>query len=69
MSLFIDHNNTEEPKTSRLSCIDNYEFHRSLGKGSMGKVKLGVHIITGEKVNTKKNDNYTASLIAIFRWL
>lgn len=53
MSQFIDHNNTEEPKTSPLSCIDNYEFHRSLGKGSMGKVKLGVHIITGEKVNTK----------------
>ncbi|KAI9275204.1 kinase-like domain-containing protein [Helicostylum pulchrum] len=53
MSQFINRNNTEKPKTSPLSCIDNYEFHRSLGKGSMGKVKLGVHIITGEKVAVK----------------
>jgi serine/threonine protein kinase len=37
-------------KTSPLSCIDDYEFHRSLGKGSMGKVKLGIHLVTGEKV-------------------
>lgn len=49
MSQFIEHNRNE-PRTSTLSCIDNYEFHRSLGKGSMGKVKLGVHIVTGEKV-------------------
>jgi len=40
------HNN----KTSPLTCIDDYEFHRSLGKGSMGKVKLGVHVVSGEKV-------------------
>lgn len=37
-------------KTSPLTCIDDYEFHRSLGKGSMGKVKLGVHVVSGEKV-------------------
>lgn len=40
-----------KPKLSPLSCIDDYEFHRSLGKGSMGKVKLGIHTTTGEKVN------------------
>lgn len=39
-------------KTSPLTCIDDYEFHRSLGKGSMGKVKLGVHVVSGEKVYT-----------------
>ncbi|CAO3631048.1 unnamed protein product [Mucor hiemalis] len=39
-----------KPKLSPLSCIDDYEFHRSLGKGSMGKVKLGIHNVTGEKV-------------------
>ncbi|CAO0795991.1 unnamed protein product [Mucor circinelloides] len=43
------HNN----KTSPLTCIDDYEFHRSLGKGSMGKVKLGVHVVSGEKVAVK----------------
>lgn len=37
--------------TSPLSSIEDYEFRRSLGKGSMGKVKLGVHVISGEKVN------------------
>lgn len=42
---------TTKPKLSPLSCIDDYEFHRSLGKGSMGKVKLGIHTTTGEKVN------------------
>jgi serine/threonine protein kinase len=43
---------------SPLSCIDDYEFHRSLGKGSMGKVKLGIHILSGEKVD-KSNCNST----------
>lgn len=42
-----------KPKLSPLSCIDDYEFHRSLGKGSMGKVKLGIHTTTGEKVAVK----------------
>lgn len=37
-------------KASPLTCIDDYEFHRSLGKGSMGKVKLGIHVVSGEKV-------------------
>ncbi|KAI8073476.1 kinase-like domain-containing protein [Gilbertella persicaria] len=39
--------------SSLLSCIDDYEFQCSLGKGSMGKVKLGVHNVTGEKVAVK----------------
>ncbi|KAG2199943.1 hypothetical protein INT47_009269 [Mucor saturninus] len=43
----------QKAKTSPLSCIDDYEFHRSLGKGSMGKVKLGIHAVTGEKVAVK----------------
>ncbi len=30
--------------------IGNYTLQQSLGKGSMGKVKLGVHSVTGEKV-------------------
>jgi hypothetical protein len=40
--------NKIKTKSSPLSCIDDYEFHRSLGKGSMGK--LGIHNTTGEKV-------------------
>ncbi|KAG1144809.1 hypothetical protein G6F37_002369 [Rhizopus arrhizus] len=33
--------------------IGNYTLQQSLGKGSMGKVKLGVHNITGEKIAVK----------------
>ncbi|KAI8884407.1 Pkinase-domain-containing protein [Backusella circina FSU 941] len=36
-----------------LKAIGNYSFQQSLGKGSMGKVKLGVHNVTGEKVAVK----------------
>lgn len=34
-----------------LKSIGNYTFQQSIGKGSMGKVKLGVHNVTGEKVS------------------
>lgn len=33
-----------------LKTIGNYSLQQSIGKGSMGKVKLGVHNVTGEKV-------------------
>lgn len=33
-----------------LKIIGNYSLQQSIGKGSMGKVKLGVHNVTGEKV-------------------
>ncbi|ORX62248.1 Pkinase-domain-containing protein [Hesseltinella vesiculosa] len=33
--------------------IGNYSLTESLGKGSMGKVKLGVHNVTGEKIAIK----------------
>ncbi|GAN01301.1 hypothetical protein MAM1_0006c00734 [Mucor ambiguus] len=48
-----DKSTSNHNKTSPLTCIDDYEFHRSLGKGSMGKVKLGVHVVSGEKVAVK----------------
>jgi serine/threonine protein kinase len=35
------------------SRIGNYEFGKTLGKGTFGKVKEGVHIPTGEKVAIK----------------
>ncbi|CAO3596627.1 unnamed protein product [Absidia cylindrospora] len=33
--------------------IGNYSLSESLGKGSMGKVKLGVHNVTGDKIAIK----------------
>ncbi|KAI8887060.1 Pkinase-domain-containing protein, partial [Backusella circina FSU 941] len=36
-----------------LHLIEDYELQRTLGKGSMGKVKLAVHSGTGEKVAVK----------------
>ena len=32
--------------------IGNYLIKKTLGKGTFGKVKLGIHQITGEKVNS-----------------
>ena len=45
-----------------IRTVDNYQLVESLGKGSMGKVKLGVHAVTGEKVGiTLSRFIYTAS--------
>lgn len=30
--------------------LNGYEIGRTLGKGTFGKVKLGKHLLTGEKV-------------------
>lgn len=32
---------------------EGYQFVRTLGDGSFGKVKLGIHLLTGEKVAIK----------------
>eukprot|EP00965_Chrysotila_dentata_P236114 6201140-Pleurochrysis_carterae.AAC.4 len=31
-------------------CIGNYVLSKTLGEGTFGKVKLGIHVLTGEKV-------------------
>ena len=33
--------------------IGNYELRKTLGKGTFGKVKEGIHLPTGEKVAVK----------------
>lgn len=42
---------TSEEKT--LTRIGNYELRKTLGKGTFGKVKEGIHLSTGEKVAVK----------------
>lgn len=44
------HHSRDHHRSAPLKAIGNYSFQQSLGKGSMGKVKLGVHNVTGEKV-------------------
>ncbi|KAI8381446.1 kinase-like domain-containing protein [Radiomyces spectabilis] len=39
--------------TVPLKAIGNYIMRESIGKGSMGKVKLAVHKVTGEKIAVK----------------
>ena len=34
--------------------LEEFIIGETLGKGTFGKVKLGIHKITGEKVNNKK---------------
>ncbi|KAI8144403.1 kinase-like domain-containing protein [Fennellomyces sp. T-0311] len=45
--------NRDQTGSATLKSIGNYVLQQSLGKGSMGKVKLGVHNVTGEKVAVK----------------
>ena len=33
--------------------VGNYKLGRDLGKGTFGKVKVGTHLLTGEKVAIK----------------
>lgn len=36
-----------------ISCPEAYEFVKTIGDGSFGKVKLGLHKMTGERVAIK----------------
>lgn len=47
--------NSVEHRNGPAKTIGNYTLQQSLGKGSMGKVKLGVHSVTGEKVLFKSS--------------
>ncbi len=37
---------------SKEETLRNYILEKTIGKGTFGKVKLGIHQITGEKVNS-----------------
>ena len=45
-----DKHNEEE---NEAFILDNYKLGKTLGEGTFGKVKLGIHKMTGEKVNNK----------------
>lgn len=47
---------------SNSNAIGHYILGKSLGEGTFGKVKLGTHILTGEKVSTVKISGKAASL-------
>ena len=36
-----------------MSIIGNYKIEKTIGQGTFGKVKLAVHLLTGEKVAIK----------------
>lgn len=40
----------EQQRSVPIKMIGNYTLQQSIGKGSMGKVKLATHNVTGEKV-------------------
>ncbi|KAI8350135.1 kinase-like domain-containing protein [Blakeslea trispora] len=43
----------DQQRTLPVKAIGNYTLQQSIGKGSMGKVKLATHNITGEKIAVK----------------
>jgi serine/threonine protein kinase len=49
------HSNSEGNSTSHKSsnAVGHYILGKALGEGTFGKVKLGTHILSGEKVNLR----------------
>ena len=39
------------PKEQKAKSIGHYIIGKAIGEGTFGKVKLGTHILTGEKVS------------------
>ena len=50
-NLFIEKYDNLEHHTQKKKIIGNYVLGRSLGEGTFAKVKLAVHIPTGEKAS------------------
>ncbi|KAH7098524.1 kinase-like domain-containing protein [Auriculariales sp. MPI-PUGE-AT-0066] len=46
-------NGSSDPTRSRVRVIGDYALGKTLGAGSMGKVKLAHHLVTGERVAIK----------------
>lgn len=44
---------TKNKKKVKVTKIGNYTISKTLGEGTFGKVKLGLHNLTGEKVAVK----------------
>ena len=50
-------NEKEKNEEKEEIILDNYILGKTIGEGTFGKVKLGIHKLTGEKVNYKYNYN------------
>jgi serine/threonine protein kinase len=53
---------------SNSNAVGHYILGKTLGEGTFGKVKLGTHILTGEKVNIKFSIQYL-KIKSIYRLL
>ena len=40
-----------QSSTSNSNAVGHYILGKALGEGTFGKVKLGTHVLTGEKVS------------------
>lgn len=46
-------NGNSQPKKSKVRMVGDWQLNKTLGAGSMGKVKLATNIVTKEKVGMK----------------
>ena len=46
-----NYSSNEKDRISEQEILGDFIIGETLGKGTFGKVKLGIHKITGEKVN------------------
>ncbi|KAI8090959.1 kinase-like domain-containing protein [Gilbertella persicaria] len=49
----INRHDRDQQRTLPVKTIGNFTLQQSIGKGSMGKVKLATHNVTGEKIAVK----------------
>jgi serine/threonine protein kinase len=52
-----ENNEKEKNEEKEEIILDNYILGKTIGEGTFGKVKLGIHKLTEEKVNYKYNYN------------
>ncbi|OUM63659.1 hypothetical protein PIROE2DRAFT_30030, partial [Piromyces sp. E2] len=51
-------------RSSNINSIGGYHIGKTIGKGSFGKVKIGIHKLTGQKVAIKIVDKIHAPIVA-----
>ena len=49
----MSENNSKNKKDAGGTNVGQYVLSKTIGKGTFGKVKLGIHNLTGEKVAVK----------------
>lgn len=53
---------TKKQNVTKSRSIGHYIIGKNIGEGTFGKVKLGTHILTGEKVGAGLTDSFKVAV-------